>query len=92
MNVSNRPSWGAYTELPEQGLAFYLNGAINNMSSMKDYESHTPAQTLQGMVVVDLLNHKASSVFDVNHFKFIPTTLNTKCIGQKHIHRHLERW
>lgn len=58
MNVSNRPSWGSYTEIPEQGLAFYLNGAIDNMSSWQDYSSDAEAQTLQGMIVLDLRNHK----------------------------------
>lgn len=58
MNVSNRPSWGAYTEIPEHGLAFYLNGAIDNMSSWQDYSGDTGPQTLQGMIVLDLLHHK----------------------------------
>lgn len=58
MNVSNRPSFGTYTEIPEHGLAFYLNGAIDNMSSWQDYSGATEAQTLQGMIVLDLLQHK----------------------------------
>lgn len=88
MNVSNRPSWGAYTELPEHGLAFYLNGVIGNFSSLQDYSGGTATQTLQGMVVIDLLNHKAGFLFDINHF-IVFMTLSSGIIGQEHIHRHL---
>lgn len=84
MNVSNRPSWGTYTEIPEQGLAFYLNGAIDNMSTWIDYSGDTAPQTLQGMVVLDLLHHKASLVTDLDHF-IVFITLICEVIGQKYI-------
>lgn len=85
LNVSNRPSWGAYAEMPEHGLAFYLNGAIDSMSSWQDYSGDTTPQTLQGMVVLDLKNHKASFVTDLDHIiAFV--MLKCKFAGHKHIH------
>ena len=84
MNVSNRPSWGAYAEIPEHGLAFYLNGAIDSMSSLQDYSGNSTPQTLQGMVVLDLLHHKASFVTDLNITAF--TMLRSNLTGQEHIH------
>lgn len=74
MNVSNRPSWGAFAEIPEHGLAFYLNGAVDNMSTLQDQFGETAPQTLQGMVVLDLVHHKASLVADSDHV-ILPSTL-----------------
>ncbi|KAK7941356.1 uncharacterized protein PG986_013743, partial [Apiospora aurea] len=37
-----RPSWGASAEAPEQGMAFYLNGMISNMSSAVTASANTP--------------------------------------------------
>lgn len=84
MNVSNRPSWGAYAEIPEHGLAFYLNGAIDNMSTLQDQFGDTAPQTLQGMVVLDLVHHKASLVAGPDHVTVL-STLISRVKGQKHI-------
>lgn len=81
MNVSNRPSWGTYAELPEHGLAFYLNGAIGNMSSYQDQFDGTTPQTLQGMVVLDLQNHKASFIPELNQ-SILFITLRSQFPGQ----------
>ena len=32
-SVPQKPSWGAYAEAQDQGLAFYFNGMITNESS-----------------------------------------------------------
>lgn len=82
MNVSNRPSWGAYAEIPERGLAFYLNGAIDSMSSWKDYYGDTAPRTLKGMVVLDLVQHKAS----LSPKPTTSSSLISKVLGQKYIH------
>lgn len=55
--MPERPSWGAFTEVPEHGIAFYLNGLVTNMSSATDYSSDVPTTELEGMVVLDLQNH-----------------------------------
>ncbi len=57
LDVPQRPSWGAFVEAPEHGLAFYLNGLVTNMSSAATAEANTPAADLGGMVVLDLQNH-----------------------------------
>lgn len=82
MNVSNRPSWGEYAEIPEHGLAFYLNGAIGSMSSFQDWSGNSASRTLQGMIVLDLVHHKAS--FSPN--STTPSLLTYEFLGQKHIH------
>ncbi|KAI7785672.1 hypothetical protein LA080_006237 [Diaporthe eres] len=59
MNVSNRPSWEAYAEISEHGLAFYLNGAIDSMSSWQDYSGDIAPRTLPGMaknISTDIFN------------------------------------
>lgn len=91
MNISNRPSWGAHAEIPERGLAFYLNGQINNMSSYQDHYDNTAPNTLQGMVVLDLLHHKVSIIIDSIHiYRVISVALNSA--GHEHIHQDFERW
>lgn len=57
LDVPQRPSWGAFVEAPEHGLAFYLNGLVTNMSSAATAEANTAAADLGGMVVLDLQNH-----------------------------------
>ena len=49
-----RPSSGAYTEAPDQGLAFYLNGQIDNGSSSAtaSFEGNVEV-SLNGMIVID---------------------------------------
>ena len=54
LDVPQRPSWGASAELPELGLAFYLNGLVTNMSALNTQDM-TPTN-LDGMVVLDLQN------------------------------------
>jgi hypothetical protein len=75
MNISNRPSWGAHAEIPERGLAFYLNGQINNMSSYQDNYDNTAPSTLQGMVVIDLQRHKVSIIVDSIHIYQVMSVL-----------------
>lgn len=82
MNVSNRPSWGAYAEIPEYGLAFYLNGAMDSMSSWQDYSGDTAPRTLQGMVVLDLIHHKVSLSLNST----ASSSLTSEYLGQKYIH------
>ncbi|KAK8055646.1 hypothetical protein PG993_000873 [Apiospora rasikravindrae] len=57
-----RPSWGAFAEAPEQGMAFYLNGMISNMSSAITASSNTPQTNLAGMIALDLQKHTATNI------------------------------
>ncbi|KAK9771907.1 putative Peptidase A1 domain-containing protein [Seiridium cardinale] len=54
LDAPERPSWGASAEAPEHGLAFYLNGLRNNMSSATTYSSNVAPSNLGGLVVLDL--------------------------------------
>lgn len=57
INVPGRPSWGAFAEVPEHGLAFYLNGLVTNLSSAATETANISASDMGGMVVLDLQNH-----------------------------------
>lgn len=61
LDVPERPSWGAAAEMPEHGLAFYLNGLITNMSSITTDSADIAPTNLGGMVVLDLQNHTVTS-------------------------------
>ena len=52
-NAPVRPSYGAHTEIPEKGLAFYFNGLLSNMSALNvNWISST--EVLEGLIVLDL--------------------------------------
>ncbi|KAK7754885.1 hypothetical protein SLS62_003199 [Diatrype stigma] len=61
IHVPGRPSWGAFAEVPEHGLAFYLNGLVTNMSSAATETANISASDMGGMVVLDLQNHTATN-------------------------------
>ncbi|CAJ2514047.1 Uu.00g021660.m01.CDS01 [Anthostomella pinea] len=61
LGAPERPSWGASAEAPEQGLAFYLNGQVTNLSSAADKQGNALPDNLGGMVVLDLVNHEATN-------------------------------
>ncbi|KAI1415069.1 hypothetical protein F5Y13DRAFT_197071 [Hypoxylon sp. FL1857] len=61
MSIPERPSSGAFAEVPERGLAFYLNGMVTNMSSTNHYYDNTTSSSIGGMVVLDLQNHTATN-------------------------------
>ena len=53
LSAPNRPFSGAYAEVPEQGLAFWLNGELNNGSSNTLATLPDISQNLGGLVVLD---------------------------------------
>lgn len=57
LNVPERPSWGAFAEAPNYGLAFYLNGLLSNESSLGTAGANITTRTLEGLVVINLQNH-----------------------------------
>ena len=58
----HRPNWGAWTEAPDQGLAFFLNGLLDNGSSLDTQNLDTNVQFLESMQVLDLKTHTAKNV------------------------------
>ncbi|KAM0814001.1 putative Peptidase A1 domain-containing protein [Seiridium cardinale] len=71
LDAPERPSWGASAEAPEHGLAFYLNGLRNNMSSATTYSSNVVPSNLGGLVVLDLndltaTNQSTASIMNGN--------------------------
>jgi len=60
--IPERPSWGAFAEAPDQGLAFYLNGMITNWSSPSTSYLGGTSVFLGGMVVLDLKNQTATNI------------------------------
>ena len=63
MSVPNRPSSGAHAEAPDQSLAFYLNGELNNGSSHHELVFPAGVNTfLTGMVVINTTDHTAKNL------------------------------
>ena len=58
----HRPNWGAWTEAPDQGLAFYFNGMIDNGSSLDTDVLKQNVQYLESMQVLDLQTRTAKNV------------------------------
>jgi len=58
----NRPFSGAYAEVPEQGLAFWLNGELNNGSSNTLATQPDISQNLGGLVVLDTNTQTAKNL------------------------------
>lgn len=51
--LMRRPSHGAWAEAPDQGLAFYLNGKVDNSSSYDTAWLGSNSDMLSGMVMID---------------------------------------
>jgi hypothetical protein len=62
LSVPNRPFDGAYTEAPPLGLAFWLDGAVNNGSSNEYATGQDFTQALGGLVVIDTSNQTARNL------------------------------
>ena len=62
MAGGNRPSWGAWTEAPDQGMAFFLNGLYDNGSSLNTQNLAENVQFVESMQVLDLKTHTAKNV------------------------------
>ena len=59
----NRSSSGASAEAPDQGLAFYFNGKIDNGSSSAIANLRSSVQTvLDGMIVINTEDHNARNL------------------------------
>ncbi|ORY15499.1 hypothetical protein BCR34DRAFT_179054 [Clohesyomyces aquaticus] len=56
------PSYGAATEAPDQGLAFYLNGRTDNGTSSSTLHDGDVQTTLDGMIVLDLVQHSSRNL------------------------------
>ena len=63
LDCPNRPNSGSYAEATDQGLAFFLNGFLDNGSEIQT-EGLIPnsKQYLQGMVVIDTNNQTAKNL------------------------------
>lgn len=62
-SVQNRPSSGAAAEAPDQSLAFYFNGALDNGSSAATKNLGPSFITfLNGMVVINTTDHSARNL------------------------------
>ena len=62
-SAPERPSNGAYADAPDLGLAFYLNGQIDNGSSYQTSTLDDSVQVpLEGMIVLDTSNATARNV------------------------------
>ena len=60
---SERLSSGAYAEAPDQGLAFYFNGQIDNGSSVSTARlGHNTQVFVEGMLVIDTNNQTARNL------------------------------
>lgn len=62
LHAPNRPAGGAYAEAPEQGLAFWLNGYINNGTSNKLEEWDGLLEYMNGLIVIDTNKQTATNV------------------------------
>lgn len=78
-----RPSWGAFAEATEQGMAFYLNGMISNLSSAATASANTPPTNLEGMIALDLHKHTVRSLCN----DICRTTLISINQGYEHLNK-----
>lgn len=62
MSVPYRPSSGAHAEAPDQSLAFYFNGEINDGSSTGLHLASGYNAFLTGMVVINTTDHTAKNL------------------------------
>lgn len=62
LDTPYRPAGGAYAEAPDQGLAFWLNGYINNGTSNSLENWDGLYQFLDGLVVIDTKTQTATNV------------------------------
>lgn len=62
LDIPNKPNSGAATEAPDQGLAFYFNGQIDNGSSTATKELGASPIFLDGMVVINMTEHTARNL------------------------------
>ena len=64
LTIENRPNSGASAEAPEQGLAFYFNGMLDD-HSQQDIQlalDNSSKPFLEGMIVVDTINKTAKNI------------------------------
>ncbi|KAK2797437.1 hypothetical protein FQN51_008470 [Onygenales sp. PD_10] len=57
-----RPTSGAYAEAPEQGLAFYFNGQIDQGSAVNTQLLGPAKRFLKGMIAIDTNNQTARNI------------------------------
>ncbi|KAN0066985.1 hypothetical protein V8E54_014909 [Elaphomyces granulatus] len=89
LSAPNRPFAGAFAEVPQQGLAFWLNGEINNGSSNTFATEPDFSQNLGGLIVLNTTTQTARNLSTTNLGDRFPReggTLNyIPGIGQKGI-------
>lgn len=56
------PSYGAAAEAPDQGLAFYLNGQLDNASSTHTTTLGNSTTYLDGMLAIDLVRQTSRNL------------------------------
>jgi hypothetical protein len=62
LGAEYRPAGGAYAEAPDQELAFYLNGYINNGTSNDLGNSDNLLRYLDGLIVIDTHTQMATNI------------------------------
>ncbi|KAF4253989.1 hypothetical protein CNMCM8812_003815 [Aspergillus fumigatus] len=62
LGAEYRPAGGAYGEAPDQELAFYLNGYINNGTSNDLEDSDDLLRYLDGLIVIDTHTQMATNI------------------------------
>ncbi|PKX93981.1 putative cell wall anchored protein [Aspergillus novofumigatus IBT 16806] len=62
LGAEYRPAGGAYAEAPDQELAFYLNGYINNGTSNDLENSDDLLRYLDGLIVIDTHTQMATNI------------------------------
>ncbi|KAJ4990645.1 cell wall anchored protein [Stagonosporopsis vannaccii] len=62
----NTPSYGSSAEAPDQGLAFYLHGRINNGTNIGAKYTGDIEVLLNGMVAIDLVHRTAKNISTAN--------------------------
>jgi hypothetical protein len=58
----NRPNSGAYTEAPDQDLAFYFNGQIDQGSQLDTQSLNGAKRFMPGMIVINTHNQTARNL------------------------------
>ncbi|KAJ6016030.1 hypothetical protein N7540_010621 [Penicillium herquei] len=62
LDAPYRPAGGSYAEATEQGLGFYLNGFIDNGSSINYADFSNFRRYLDGLIVVDISTQEAVNI------------------------------
>lgn len=62
LNAPYRPAGGAHAEAPDQGLAFYLNGFVDNGTNNQLENMDNFRRYLDGMIVINTESNSATNV------------------------------